>query len=74
MTTGEVNNRGRSIPPRLRDNNRAIPGPQLKGVEALGASEEGLVISLGKFIAYSAVRTRATLPGCATSLSRNRKR
>jgi hypothetical protein len=38
------------------------------------ASEEGLVISPGKFIAYSAVRTRAILSGCAMSPSRNRKR
>jgi hypothetical protein len=74
MTTGEVSNRGRSIPPRLRDSNRAILGPQLKGTEAPGASEEGLVISPGKFIAYSAVRTRAILPECAMSPSRNRKR
>jgi hypothetical protein len=27
MTTGEVNNRGRNILPRLRDSNRAILGP-----------------------------------------------
>jgi hypothetical protein len=74
MTTGEVNNRGRSIPLSLRYSNRTIPGPQLKGAEAPGASEEGLVISPGKFVAYSAVRTRAILPGCAMSPSRNRKR
>ena len=30
-------------------------------------------ISLGKFIAYSAVRTRAILQGCAMSPSRNRR-
>jgi hypothetical protein len=47
MTTGEVNNRGRSIPLRFRDSNRTIPGPQLKGAEAPGALEEGLVISPG---------------------------
>jgi hypothetical protein len=64
MTTGEVNSRGRIIPPRLRGSNRAILGPQLQGAEAPGASEEGLGISPEKFIAYSVVRTRATLPGC----------
>jgi hypothetical protein len=74
MTTEKVSNRGRSIPPRLRGSNRAILGPQLQGAEAPGASEEGLGISPGKFIAYSAVRTRAILPGCAMSPSRNRKR
>jgi hypothetical protein len=74
MTTGEVNNRGRNILPRLRGSNRAILGPQLQGAEAPRASEEGLGISPGRFIVYSAVRTRATLPGCATSPSRNRRR
>jgi hypothetical protein len=74
MTTGEVNNRGRNILPRLRGSNRVILGPQLQGVEAPGALEEGLGISPGRFIIYSAVRTRDTLPGCAMSPSRNRKR
>jgi hypothetical protein len=74
MTTGEVNNRGHNIPPRLRGSNRAILGPHLQGAEAPGPSEEGLGTSPGKFIVYSTVRTRATLPGCATSPSRNRKR
>jgi hypothetical protein len=74
MTIGEVNKRGHNILPRLRGSNGAILGPQLQGAEAPGASEEGLGISPGKFIVYSAVRTRATLPGCATSPSRNRKR
>jgi hypothetical protein len=54
--------------------NRVILGPQLQGAEAPGASEEGLGISPEKFIVYSVVRTRATLPGCAMSPSRNRKR
>jgi hypothetical protein len=74
MTTGEVSSRGRNIPLRLRGSNRAILGLQLQGAEASGASEEGLGISPEKFIAYSVVRTRATLPGCAMSPSRNRKR
>jgi hypothetical protein len=74
MTTGEVSSRGHNILPRLRGSNRAILGPQLQGAEALGASKEGLGISLEKFIAYSVVRTRATLPGCAMSPSKNRKR
>jgi hypothetical protein len=73
MTTGKVSSRGRSILPRLRGSNRAILGPQLQGAEAPGASEEGLGISLEKLIVYSAVRTRAILPGCAMSPSRNRK-
>jgi hypothetical protein len=74
MMIGEVSNKGRSIPPRLRGSNRTILGPQLQGVEAPGASEEGLGISPGKFTAYSAVRTRAILPGCAMLPFKNRKR
>jgi hypothetical protein len=35
---------------------------------------EGLGISPGKFIAYSMVRTRAKLQGCAMSPFRNRRR
>jgi hypothetical protein len=74
MTIGEVSNKGRSIHLRLRGSNRAILGPQLQGAEALGASEEGLGISLGKFTAYSVERTRAIPPGCAMSPFKNRKR
>jgi hypothetical protein len=74
MTIEEVSSRGRNILLRLRGSNKAILGLQLQGAEALGASVEGLEISPGKFIAYSAVRTRAIPPGCAMSLSRNKKR
>jgi hypothetical protein len=74
MTTEEVNNRGHNIPPRLWGSNKAIFGRQLQGAEALGASEEGLGISSEKFIAYSAVRTRAILQECAMSPFRNRRR
>jgi hypothetical protein len=74
MTIGEVSNKGRNIPPRLRGSNRTILGPQLQGTEAPGASEEGLGISPRKFTAYSAVRTRAILPECAMSPFKNRKR
>jgi hypothetical protein len=71
MTTEEVSNRGHNIPRRLRDNNKAIFGRQLQEAEAPGASEEGLGISLEKFIAYSVVRTMAILQGCAMSPFRN---
>jgi hypothetical protein len=33
-----------------------------------------LGINLGKFIAYSVVRTRAILQGCAMSLFRNKRK
>jgi hypothetical protein len=74
MTTEEVSNRGSNIPPRVRDSNKAILGLQLQGAEAPGASVEGLWISLGKFIAYFVVRTRAILRECAMSPFRNRRR
>jgi hypothetical protein len=44
--TEEVNNRGNSIPRKLRGSNKALSGRQLQETEALGASEEGLGISL----------------------------
>jgi hypothetical protein len=74
MMIEEVSNSGHNTPLRLRGNNRAIFGRQLQGVEAPWALEEDLGTIPGKFIAYSAVRTRAILPGCAMSPSRNRKR
>jgi hypothetical protein len=74
MTIGEVSNKDRNIPPRLRGSNRTILGPQLQGAEASRASEEGLGINQGKFTVYSAVRTRAILPGCAMLPFKNRKR
>jgi hypothetical protein len=74
MTIGELSNKDRSIPLRLRGNNITILGPQLQEAEVPGASEEGLGISPEKFTAYSAVRTRAILPGCAMSPFKNRKR
>jgi hypothetical protein len=73
MMTEEVSNSGHNTPLRLRGINRAIFGRQLQGAEAPGASEEDLGTSPGKFIAYSAVRTRAILPGCAMSPSRKQK-
>jgi hypothetical protein len=74
MTTEEVSNRGHNIPRKLRDSNKAIFGRQLQGAEAPGASEEGFGINPGKFIAYSVVRTRAILQGCAMSPFRNRRK
>jgi hypothetical protein len=74
MKTKEVSNRGHNIPRKLRGTNKAIFGRQLQGAEALGDWEEGLGISLEKFIAYSVVRTRAILQGCAMSPFRNRRK
>jgi hypothetical protein len=74
MMTEGVNNRDHNIPHKLRGNNKALSDRQLQEAEAPGASEEGLGISLGKFIAYSVVSTRAILQGCAMSSFRNRRK
>jgi hypothetical protein len=49
-------------------------GHQQSYLRPPGASEEGLGISPEKFIAYSVVRTRAILQGCAMSPFRNRRK
>jgi hypothetical protein len=64
MTTKEVSFRGHNTPHSLRDSNKALSGHQLQGAEAAGASEEDMGISPEKFIAYSVVRTKATLQEC----------
>jgi hypothetical protein len=74
VTTEEINNRGHNIPCKLRGSNKALSGHHLQEAEAPGALEEGLGISLEKFIAYSVVRTRAILQGCAMSPFRNRRK
>jgi hypothetical protein len=74
MTTKEVSFRGHSTPRNLRGNNKALSGCQLQGAEALGALEEDTRISLGRFIAYSAVRTKAILQECAKSPFKSRRR
>jgi hypothetical protein len=73
VTTEEVN-RGHNIPRKLRGSNKALSGRQLQEAEALGVSKEDLGIGLRKFIAYSVVRTRAILQGCAMSPFRNRRK
>jgi hypothetical protein len=68
MTTKEASFRGHSTPHSLRDSSKAPSGHQLQGAEAARALEEDMGISLGKFIAYSVVRTKATLQEPARSL------
>jgi hypothetical protein len=74
MTTEEVSSRSHNIPRKFRGSNKAIFGRQLQEAEAAGASEEGLGIKLGKFIAYSVVWTRAILQGCAMSPFRSERK
>jgi hypothetical protein len=68
MTIKEANFKGHSTPHSLRDSSKALSGHQLQGAEASGALEEDMGINTGKFIAYSVVKTRATLRECAKSL------
>jgi hypothetical protein len=73
-TTKEASLRGHSTPHNLWGNNKALSGRQLQGAEASGASEEDMGISPGRSIAYSVVRTRATLQECAKSPFRSKRR
>jgi hypothetical protein len=57
----EASFRGHNIALSLQGNNRALSGHQLQGAEAAGASEEDMGINPGNSIAYSVVKTRATL-------------
>jgi hypothetical protein len=68
MMTKEASFRDDSTLHNLRDSSKAPSGHQLQGAEASGASEEDMGISPGKFIAYSVVRTKATLQEPARSL------
>jgi hypothetical protein len=74
MTTKAASFRGHSTPRNFRGNSKALSGRQLQGAEALGASEEDMGISLGRFIAYSVVKTRAILQECVKSPFRSRRR
>jgi hypothetical protein len=74
MMTKEASFRGHSTPHSLRDSSKAPSGHQLQGAEAAGASEEDMGISPEKSIAYSVVRTRATLQERARLLFWSKKR
>jgi hypothetical protein len=65
--TKEASFRGHNTTHSLQDSSKASSGHQLQGAEAEGASEEDKGISPGKSIAYSVVRTRATLQERARS-------
>jgi hypothetical protein len=68
MMTKEASFKGLNAPHSLRDSSKAPSGHQLQGAEAAGASEEDMGISLGNFIAYYVVRSRATLQERVKSL------
>jgi hypothetical protein len=59
--TKEASFRSPNTAHSLQDSSKAPLGHQLQGAEAAGASEEDMGIRSGKSIAYSVVKTRATL-------------
>jgi hypothetical protein len=69
-----VSSKGHNTPHRLRGNSKALSDHQLQEAEAPGASEEDLAINREESFAYSAVRTKAILPGCARLLFRSKRK
>jgi hypothetical protein len=72
--TKEASFRSPNTAHSLQDSSKAPLGHQLQGAEAAEASEEDMGISLGKSIAYSVMKTRATLQECVRSPFRSKKR
>jgi hypothetical protein len=72
--TGEVNNRGCSIPRKLRGSNKALSGRQLQEAEAPGASKEDMGTSPERSTAYFVVKTRATIQERVKSPSKSKNR
>jgi hypothetical protein len=74
VMTEEASFKGHSIAHNPQGNSKALSGHQPQGVEAAGALEEGMGISPESSIAYSVVKTRATLQQHAKSPFRSKKR
>jgi hypothetical protein len=74
MMIKEASFRGHIIAHSLQGNNRVLLGHQLQGAEAAEASEEDMGINPGNSIAYSMVKTRATLQEHVRSPFRRKKR
>jgi hypothetical protein len=72
--TKEASFRSPNTTHSLQDSSKAPSGHQLQGAEAAGALKEDMGISLGKSIAYSVVKTRATLQERVRSPFRSKKR
>jgi hypothetical protein len=70
----EASFRGHRTTHSLQGSSRAPSGHQLQGAEAAGALEEDMGISPGNSIAYSVVKTKATLQEHARSQFRSKKR
>jgi hypothetical protein len=74
MMIEEASSRGHNIAHNFQGNTKALSGHQLQGAEAAKASEEDMGISPGNSIAYSVVKTRATLQEHVRSPLRSKKR
>jgi hypothetical protein len=74
MMTKEASFIGHSTAHSLHDSSKAPSGHQLQGAKAAEASKEDMGISPGKSIAYSMVKTRATLQERVRSPFRRKKR
>jgi hypothetical protein len=74
VMTEEASFRGHSIALSLQGNIRALSSHQLQGAEPAGVSEEDMGMSPGNSIAYSVVKTRATLQEHVRSPFRSKKR
>jgi hypothetical protein len=70
----EASFKGHNTTLNPQGNNKVLSGHQPQGEEAARASEEGTGISLENFIAYSVVKTRATLQEHARSPFRSKWR
>jgi hypothetical protein len=74
VMTEEASFKGHNTAPNPQDNNKALSGHQPQEAGATGASEEGMGISPESSIAYSVVKTRATLQEHARSPFRSKRR
>jgi hypothetical protein len=74
VMTKEANLKGSSTTPNLQVHNKALSGHQSQEAEAAGALEEGTEINPEDYIAYSAVKTRATPQEHDKSQFRSKKR
>jgi hypothetical protein len=72
--TEEASFRDHIIAHSLQGSSRSLSGHHLQGAEAAGASKEDMGINPGNTIAYSVVKTRATLQEHARSPFRSKKR
>jgi hypothetical protein len=74
VMTEEASFKGHNTALNPQGNNKVLLGHQPQGVEAVGASEEGTGISPENFIAYSMMKTRATLQEHVRSPFRSKRR